>query len=203
MAFAQDGTALLSGSSDTTALVWDLTGRVVAGGSVAEALTPAALDACWADLANPDAARAYQAIRRLAAAPRQGVLYLAQRLRPVPHADEQRIARLIAELDNRQFAVRQKAFKELNQFGERALESYRKALEGHPSLEVRSQLLRLRARYSVNSVPLRTVRTLEALELAGTARAYDVFTRLAHGAPGAWLTEQARAALQRRAAIKQ
>ena len=44
-------------------------------------MTPAALQALWADLARPDARPAYQAIRRLLAAPDQAVGLLRRRLR--------------------------------------------------------------------------------------------------------------------------
>ena len=53
LAFAPDGSALISGGEDTTALVWDLTGGPVPG----KASSAEELDACWSDMADGDAAR--------------------------------------------------------------------------------------------------------------------------------------------------
>jgi len=44
---------------------------------------------------------------------------------------------------------------------------------------------------------LQALRTVEALEAAGTAEARDVLRRLAGGAAGAWLTSEAEASLRR------
>jgi RNA polymerase sigma factor (sigma-70 family) len=199
LAFTPDGERLISGSSDTTALVWDLAGRPE------PRKTPAAaeLEALWADLAGEDAARAYQAIRQLAAAPDAAVPLLRQRLRPAPAADEKRIARLIADLDNDDFATRQKAIKELEELGEQALPAYRKVLDGKPPIEMRRRLEELLEKaglawWAMTPERLRALRAVEALELAGTKEAREVLAILAKGAPGARLTKQAKAALGRR-----
>src|SRR5262249_43164408 len=88
LAFSADGKALGSGSVDTTAVVWDLTGGLVAKGAWGRPLSVAELDGCWAELAGADAARAYQAVRRLAASPAEMVPYLRKRLPAVDPADE-------------------------------------------------------------------------------------------------------------------
>jgi WD40 repeat protein len=46
LTFSADGKTLVSGSEDTTALVWDLTGRIGARGAWGKPLSPADLDAC-------------------------------------------------------------------------------------------------------------------------------------------------------------
>src|SRR5262249_43246263 len=131
---------LVSGNADTTALVWDLTGR---RGAAGEPLGAGAVDACWADLAGADAARAYQALRKLAAVQAQARPYLGERVKPVPVADRQLLARLIAELGNDRFAVREYAATELDKLGEAAVAAYRELLESGPSLEVRRRVERL------------------------------------------------------------
>jgi WD40 repeat protein len=190
VAYAADGRRLVSASEDTTALVWDL-GPAAAG-------TPAERDAPWDDLTGADAARAYRAVRLLAASP----AFFRDRLRPVAPADEARVARLIAELDGDDFAAREKAAAELERLGETATPAVRKALAKQPSAEVRRRLDALlqkatRAAWDVTPDRLRLVRSLEALELAGTPDARQVLEGLAGGAEGAWLSEEARVALRR------
>src|SRR5262249_20578802 len=80
-------------------------------------LRPKELEALWADLAGADAARAYRAICTLAVAPQQTIPFLAKRLRPLEPADARLVARLIADLDNGDFGVRERASAGLEKLG--------------------------------------------------------------------------------------
>jgi hypothetical protein len=182
-------------------LVWDLGSRFDPHRAPA-ALREAELESLWADLADGDAACAYRAIRNLAAAPNAAIPFLQKRLHPVSPVDEKRIARLIADLDSDDLTVRQKATAELEKLDEQAVTAYRKALEGKPSLETRRRLKDLlekagAAWWDVSGERLRSLRAIEALELASTKEARETLAILADGAFGARLTEQARAALER------
>jgi hypothetical protein len=201
LTFSADGERLISGSFDTTALVWDLGNRFDPRTPPAT-LTAAQVEALWGDLAADDAARAYQAIRKLASAPTSAIPFMLKRLLPVPPVDEKHVARLIADLDSDDFATRQKAAEELEKLADRVLPAYRKALEGNPSIETRRRLEDLLdkatpAWWDVSGARLRSLRAVEALELAGTKEARAVLTVLAGGAAGARLTEQAKSALER------
>jgi WD40 repeat protein len=100
--FSSDGKRLVSGSTDTTAIVWDLRGRL---DTRAEPINAAPLHRYWNDLAVEDAERAYQSIRLLAASPTQLVSYLNKQLKPVASADARHVDGLIANLANDQFTV--------------------------------------------------------------------------------------------------
>jgi hypothetical protein len=196
LVFSADGRTLVSGSEDTTALVWDLTGKLSAKGGEVD------LDKAWRDLASGDAAAAHQSILRLASTPKDAVAFLRQRVLPVAAADEKRLAKLIADLDNTQFDLRDAAQGELENLGESALPAIRAALEGKPSVELRRRLEGLaekQARELWNPGPerLRVLRAVEALEVAATPEAQALLKTLAQGKPGAQLTEDARAALSR------
>jgi RNA polymerase sigma factor (sigma-70 family) len=196
LAFSADGRRLLSGSQDTTALIWDLAGRSSATLPVGE------VQALWADLANEDAARAYRAIHQLAAAPDVAVPFLRKRLRPVQAVDDKRVSGLIANLDSDDFATRQKATTELAKLADQPIAAYRKALESKPSIETRKRLEELLEKagpawWDVSGERLRSLRAVETLELAGTKEARETLAIVADGASGARLTEQARAALGR------
>jgi RNA polymerase sigma factor (sigma-70 family) len=201
LAFSADGERLISGSVDTTALVWDV-GRRWDRSKAPAAFTNAVVEKLWADLAGEDAACAYQAIRKLAAVPNAAVPFLRKHLPSVPAAEEKRLARLLADLDSDDLAARQKAAAELEKLGELALPAYRRALEGEPSLETRHRLEDLQAKaraawWDVSGERLRMLRAIEILELAGTREAREVLESVAIGAKGVRLTEEAKAALKR------
>lgn len=196
LSFSADGRRLLSGSSDTTALIWDL------NDGVQPASTGAEMESLWNDLAGDDAARAYRAMQRLAASPSYAVPFMRKHLRPVDVVDEKRLARLIADLDSDDFPTRQKASEELAACGEQALPAYRKALDDKPPLEKRRRLEDLQRKahaawWDVSGERLRSLRAIETLELAGTPQAREALATLAAGAEGARLTEEAKAALKR------
>jgi predicted NACHT family NTPase len=201
VAFSGDGQKLASAGVDTTVLVWDVSGLVPRTEPVAQ-LQPAELQALWEDLAGDDAARASRAIEKLAAAPTQATTLLKQQLRPAAAADPKLLAGLIADLGNDDFNTREKATKELEKLGEHAEPALRKALEEKPAPEARRRLEALAEKASAlrrNPSPerVRTFRSLEVLERAGTAEARQVLEALAQGAPGARLTEEAKAAAER------
>jgi HEAT repeat protein len=134
----------------------------------------------------------------LAADPERSLPYLQRRLPPLVEDEK----RLIADLDSEQFAVREKATTELEKLGEAALHALRKAIEDRPPLETRrrvEQLIEKQEREEWKSSPegRRMRRAVEVLERIGTAEARRVLATLAKGAPGAWLTLDAKAALQR------
>jgi hypothetical protein len=202
LTFADDGRMLVSGGADTTALVWDLTGRLRLRAQQARPLTAGDRSSCWEDLGSTDAGRAWTAVRRLATDPGPTGAALQKAISPVTIVDETKLARLIADLDSDRFEVRRQAADELEKLGESAVGACRKALAGRPSAEARRQLEELvekqdQRRWSPSPERLRTVRALQVLELAGTPEARRTLETLAHGAPGAWLTEDARACLRR------
>ncbi len=190
LAFAGDGRTLVTGSTDTTALVWDL----------AAAPSRKGPEELWADLLAPEGAPAWQAICTFAASP-AGVKSLGRRLPPAPPArDEARIARLVQSLDGDDFQERQAATQELAKLGEAAEPALRRALEGKPSAEARRRLERLLEGDTAER--LRTDRALEALELSRLPEADRVLEALAKGDPEARRTQGAKAALGRRLATR-
>jgi hypothetical protein len=198
LAFSPDGQTLISGSEDTTALVWDLTGPSEPKGR----LTDDDLNRAWDSLTQRDAAAGYRAIQALVADPERSISFLRTRLKPVPAVAEEQLKRRIAQLGSDQFAEREKAARELEKQNEAALHALRQALEERPALEIRRRLEQIiekaeRGAWPPSPEQLRTRRALEVLERAGTPEARRVLETLAGGAPGAWLTLDAKAALAR------
>jgi hypothetical protein len=138
--FSPDGVTVASGGGDSTILLGDITGRRTDRRWNARPLTSRPLDACWAALADADAARAYEAVWALAAAPEQAVQLLQRQLQPVPQPASMIVGRLIVDLDNNDFHVREKAMEELSKLGDAAAHALQQALEGKPAPEVRRRL---------------------------------------------------------------
>jgi RNA polymerase sigma factor (sigma-70 family) len=199
-AFSPDGRTLVSGSWDTTALVWDISDLLEREPAPPGELEARQREALWIDLASGDAAQAYRAIQALAAAPQQALPFVKARLRPVSEVEPKQVALLLANLDSDDFAVREQATADLEKLGESANPALRQALEGKPSLEVRRRvgaLLQKLRKESLGPERLRELRALEVLEQIGGDEVRELLHRLADGLPEAGLTQEAHAALER------
>jgi hypothetical protein len=202
LAYAPTGRALLSGSIDTTAVLWDLGALTQGEQTRSGPLTAAEVEAGWRDLASADAARAFAAIWTLSAAPTESVAFLRDHLRRAiaVKVDAGRVARLIADLDDDRFDVRERATQELEKLGEAVAAPLRRALAGKPSLEMQRRLQELVDRLDHTEVApeqLQTLRALQVLERINTPEARRVVEQLARGAAETALTQEAQAILQR------
>lgn len=187
------------GYCDSTVLLWELPGCFHQRKFPQGELSPKELETSWAALGDEDAARAYQAIWRLTSAPRRTTTFLQERLRPIV-IDEQRLQRMIADLDHDQFAVRERASKELDVLEHAAEIALRQVLKNRPCLEVQRRTERiLKGLHGpvTSSERLRALRAVEVLEHIGDSAAQHLLEILAKGAPEARLTEEAKASLAR------
>jgi hypothetical protein len=118
----------------------------------------------------------------------------------VPVVADERLRRLLFDLDDDRFRVRQKATAELVGLLESVETRLRRELEGRPSLEVRlrvERLLEMREAAGRSPERFRIPRALQVLEHAGTQDARQLLERLSRGAAETRLTQEARAALAR------
>jgi WD40 repeat protein len=196
-AFSPDGRRLAVGLTDGTAAVWELP----AASRPAPAADQVALevgDAVWDTLAADDAAAAYAAVDRLAAWPAPGIRLLRTRLKPAP-GDPKALPRLLADLDDDDFTVRDEAARRLAGRAEEWAPALRDALDARLGPEAHA---RVRAALAASpAVPsperLRERRAVRALEQMGTPEARALLEKLADGCPDAALTREARDALAR------
>src|SRR5437868_2033907 len=140
--FSADGRSLVTGGSDSTILIWDLSH----GAKANTPLSAQELTTLWDDLASTDAARACKAVWTLAASPSQTIDFVKPRLKPVAKLDASRkkqVAGWIADLDASQFERREKATTELEKVGEPAIAMLTDALKGKlpPEAQRRAQEL--------------------------------------------------------------
>jgi WD40 repeat protein len=187
--FSPNGKTILA-SGSTEALLWDARPRQPLGHDLAS---------LWEDLHSPDPAKAYWAMWSFSALDKEAASFLEKQIEPVKAEDPKHLAKLIADLDSDQFATRDAAAKALSKLGDRAETALREAVKKPSSSEAERQIKRLLNDLDQGPSPedLRRSHAVEALELAGTPEARRVLSAWAKGAPGARLTEDAKAASER------
>jgi RNA polymerase sigma factor (sigma-70 family) len=201
VAFSPDGRRLVSGSADTTALIWDIAGLSARAGPPPRALGAAAAQAHWNNL-SAQAPMAADAMNALVTSPAEAVSLCKAHLQAVPAVDAPAVTRLIDQLGSDTFKMREQAQAELLALGDVVVPYLEKALAGNSALETRQRLEKLHAKLTAAVLTgdrLRLIRAIEVLERIGNAQARQLLQVLAGGAPGALITTQARAALQRAA----
>jgi hypothetical protein len=197
LTFAGTGRTLVTGSDDTTALVWDLWARPP-DARADSPLDDREADRLWAALGDEDARTAYDALGRLSRDLGAGLRRAKASVRPVPAGDGARLADLIRALDSPRFADREGASRELAKAGEAAAAAVRKALAGRPATETEARLQRLADALAASTPDRRReARAVELLERVGTPAAMDLLGEWGAGAENAALTEAALAALGR------
>ncbi|MHB1423974.1 MAG: hypothetical protein ACYC3I_12420 [Gemmataceae bacterium] len=201
LTFSPNGRCLASTDYNGTTLIWDVARYWPASPAPAE-LSARRLEELWSELADEDAAKAYGALRTLAAAPEQSLPLLRQRLAEAAKVkvDSERIARLLAELDSAEFEAREKATKDLQELGFVAEATLRRALRERPALEVRHRVEALLDKLESGAKTLdqlRILRAVEVLEIIGSAQARPVLRELTRGPADSWLTQEAKGSLAR------
>src|SRR5262245_55241929 len=124
------------------------------------------------------------------------VASFAKYMAPVAAVVARRLERLLKDLDNERFAVRERATKDLAYFGAAAEWPLRQAIAANLTFEVRRRAEQLLQRLD-GPEKLRQARAVEVLERIGNADARKLLETLAKGAPGAALTQDAKESLAR------
>ena len=177
------GKTLASAGADTSVLLWDI------DAAIAEETRPGAPSAkvladLWKQLADDDANHAGDSVARLAAAPKEALPLLRERVKAEPVIDPAKLEKLVADLSDNGFVVRKKATEELERLGELAEPALRKALEGNPALEAKQRMELLLKKLDgpvTHPDRLRALRAIEVLEQIGTPEAREVLQTIAAG----------------------
>jgi RNA polymerase sigma factor (sigma-70 family) len=196
-----DGRRAITALADGTGLIWDLSSTMSVSPQTTKAVGEDTLLQCWNDLAGDDASRAYATIWKLTEGPPDGALaFFAQRLKPTIRVDAKEVAKLIVELNDDSFEVRENASKALEKLGSAIEPLLRQALEKNPSPETKRRLEALLARPATrvaSTESRRRLRAMEVLERLGSKSAQDLLSELANGATDSVEAREARASLAR------
>ncbi len=185
LSISPDGKMLASGSTDSTVLLWDIA-ELTRPQDAAKPATAKELDKLWNDLADGDAAKAFQAITALASVPAEAVPLIKSRLKAVPPVDPKVLTKLFDDLNSQKFAVREKANFDLEKLGDLAGPMLKEQLAANPSLEMRQRMEKLLAKLNGH---VQSADTLQALRHRGTgadrhARGVGRFDRFGQGRAG-------------------
>jgi hypothetical protein len=200
VAVSPDGRTLVTGSSDTTALVWETASVYKTAGRPGPLADAAAAGRAWADLAGEDAAKAHLAVWALAVTRELALPVLRERLRPVKASDPAVVAGLIRRLDDDRFREREAAARDLAALGEVVRPALVAALDSRSSADARERLRSLVDQldpHTPGPALVRAIRGLEVLERMDDARARALIRAIAGGVTGARLTGEAAAAVGR------
>jgi hypothetical protein len=198
---SSDGRRAITTLADGTGLVWDLASALPPPRIVNENLSDELMTRWWDDLASPDAGRAYAAIWRLAEIPGERLFpFLGRHLRPAAAIDAKVVQKLIGDLDNESFKIREQASEELTRHGRAVEAAIRHALDGKLSAEAKRRLEALLSRpttLSKSPDELRGMRAIQLLERLNTKEAAVLLARLSESAGTAGEAQEAQASLER------
>jgi hypothetical protein len=183
-------------SDDHTVFLWDLPALPRPAGK----LSVNELEQHWQALLDDDGATGFSARNALLTAPGDAASFLRQRLPTTMGIEPKRLARLLEELNARQFEVRDQATKELERFGDVVEPALREALTKKPPLEVVrriDQILVHNKQRPMSPEKLRVLRAVEVLEYTDTADARQALEQFAKLMPETLLRQEARTACQR------
>lgn len=164
-------------------------------------LNAAELAVYWDALADDQTVNARYAMWVLVETPGRTIPFVRERLQPVTtRAAQEQVARLLKNLDDDRFTVREKASAELETLGEMIEKDLRQAMGAGSSLEAKARIERLlqkleRRKSSPDRVRAR--RAILTLESIGSDEAKKILAKLSAGTPEAWMTQEATATLDR------
>lgn len=201
LAFSPDGSLLLSGLHDTTAIVWSIPLAL-------RDLTPDLQNipaeqqvAVWASLASPSAQEAQLAVRRLSGDSATAIALASKHLKPTGEPDAALVKDLIEKLDEDDFKIRTAAKERLAQFGAVVAPILSETAKNSDSAEQKQACREL---LGLIDAPLVTVasdllamRAIQLLENMKTPEAINKLKEISGGAPSSKLTKEAIAALVR------
>jgi hypothetical protein len=172
--FSRDGSKLISGSEDCTAIIWDLSD--IAKARKPKTLTAAELDAHWKDLASGDAKLAYRAINSLRDSGPQAIELMRARFKPQA-IDFKEIERQMADLGSKDKATGDRAQVALQRIAPQIEPLLDDELAKQLTPEARrriEQLLKGISCFETSPGRLRELRCIEVLEGIGGEKASEL-----------------------------
>ena len=206
VAFSSDGKRLASGAAgrtDASAIVWDVDAMLFGSSSSDDEIPKGQLNALYAKLSEKVPGGAYDAIASLRRHPKQALDLFSDKLGPVlkPTSGND-IAKLIQELDDDSFKVREAATAKLIKLRTLAEAALQKELKKTTSAEVKYRIQLILetppSKSTLSEADRRTIfRLIYILELIGDENALKQMKALSTGHPDVNVLREAAAALDR------
>jgi len=205
IAFSPDSRFLATGASgveDNTALIWDMQQLLFGGKLVEEELSDQQLAENWQQLSKT-VNEGYAAVGKFVFSPAESLPFFRKKVAVLaPESQEERIKKLIGDLDADKFSVREAAERTLTELRVLAEPLLRKTLAETKSFEVKARIKRILEKPLTQeplSEPerLRIHRMIHALEMIGTDEARAQLKALAAGFPSSSVVRDASAAAER------
>ncbi|HZL89527.1 MAG TPA: hypothetical protein VFB96_14275, partial [Pirellulaceae bacterium] len=195
------GSLLLSGLTDTTAIVWNIPSALRNLKPELHNIPEEQHAVLWASLASPDAKEAQLALRLLLGDSAIALALVRKHLKPVSAPDDKLVKDLITKLDADDFTTRTNAKEGLAQFGAVIEPILQETARNSDSTEQKRACRELLGLIDAPAVTLtsdlRAIRAVQLLETMKTPEAVDKLKELSEGALGAKLSKEATAALAR------
>ena len=185
---------------DNFLFVWDISKATSMTQPEPANLSGESLEGMWKSLTEKDIPFSYKSLRLMATAPEQTIAFLKDKLHPATKRDTTRVEKMIALLDDDSFEKREQAEQDLLALGSTAATPLAEALKGTLSPEARTRAQRILEKVQTplpTGDELRNLWAVDLLEQIGTTEAKLVIAKIATGDADAWLTREAKAALQR------
>jgi WD40 repeat protein len=193
--FSPDLKEIATGCVDSSICVWDLAKMV--SESLPE-FTEMQFEVLWNQLGSGDSQLSYAAVWTLVAASSKALPFLDKKVRAIFTADFEQVEKLIDDLDNADFGIRERATNELRQMKGVAIAFLEERLKQKVSPEAgRRIVLLLQDLASYTSNELRAIRAVEVLEIIANHQAKLILSDLAKGQMRSPLTSESQAALDR------
>jgi len=188
--FSPDARLLVAASEEAPCLIWD----VIGAGANAKPASMAELKACWKELGEADAKKAFRAICRVAANPGPSVELVRNNLKPATIVSPKKLLELFRDLASDRFKEREAATAELSRLADQIEPALRKRRISTDSADERARLESiLKTLETPTPKRIHEGRALTALELIGTPEASKLLSDLAAGAKDDLLTQAAEA----------
>ncbi len=197
LAFSPDGSRLATGMPDGTILLWRVPNLAHS------TLATDKLDELWRKLVGQDDAKGWRAAWQLSEDPTSATELIQRMLKPAAVYDAKAVEQWIGQLDHADFRVREAAMKRSSGRrsriapllpGQRIRMTFHRKSDGAP-LAICEQ-----APKPGRPLPMwanALSRAIWVLESTHTDKANKLLAKLASGAPNAWLTHEAKEALER------
>ncbi len=203
VAFSPTGRYLATASTDHTIVLWEVSQATL--GTPREApLTPERLATAWEQLTDTDARVARQAMFAFSSNPEMSLPFLKEQLqKELSSPQAAQISRLISELDDQEYMVRERATQTLKQMLGLATDALKRELRSTLSAEVRFRIRLILGsagqampRYSQAEV-YRFKRLIQVFENLASPAAKELLLTISTDIPSAELQDEARRALAR------